>query len=67
MAGLLLQLKPFVGQLWAALYADRAGDKIHPAQVRTALEWLKALFASSTDLYAIRRLKPPTLASSHFD
>ena len=58
MSGLLLQLKPFVGQLWAALYADRAGGKIWRAQVETALVWLDALFRSSDCLFAVRHLRP---------
>ena len=61
MAGLLIQLKPLVGQLWAAVYSERAEGEVHRAQVQTALTWLKALFATKASLYAIRYFKPPKL------
>ena len=58
MSGLLVQLKPFAGQLWAALYSDRAEGKIWRAQVETALVWLNVLFRSSSCLFAVRHLRP---------
>ena len=60
MTGLLVQLKPFVAQLWAALYCDR-GDRetIYTAQVSSALLWLRTLFISTSHMFAIRHFKPP--------
>ena len=60
MAGLLVQLKPFVAQLWAALYSDRGDrDSVYTAQVASALEWLRTLFRSTSHMFAVRHFKPP--------
>ena len=43
-AGFLLQLKPFVRQLWASLYKDRSDEKVelvYKRQVWPALTWLR--------------------------
>ena len=60
MAGLLIQLKPFVGQRRAANYSEREEQGVHRAQVMTALTWLKALFSVRASLCAVRHYTPPT-------
>ena len=63
MAGLLVQLRPFVGQLWAALYSDRADGRLYLGQIATALKWLKALFSSASSLTSVRYFRPPRTKS----
>ena len=60
MAGLLPQLRPFVRQLWAALFAKGYDDKfIFTAQVLTALTRLKTLLRNQPDMHARVYLAPP--------
>ena len=61
MAGVTIQLKPFVRQLWAAIYAKGANrHQIYEQQVHFALTWITALLADKSRLMATRYLQPPS-------
>ena len=62
---MVVQLKPFVAQLWAALYSKGADDHhVLVQQVATALNWMKTLFTSTDMLYATIHLKPARLRTA---
>ena len=61
MAGVTIQLKPFVRQLWAAIYADGANKhQVYEQQVHVALTWITALLQNRSRLMATRLLRPPS-------
>ena len=62
MAGVVIQLKPFVRQIWAAIYAKGPDDfTVYEQQVHVALVWIAALVENQTQMYTIRYLTPPAV------
>ena len=65
MAGVTIQLKPFVRQLWAAIYADGANKhQVYEQQVHVALTWITALLQNRSRLMATRWLRPPSIQAA---
>ena len=61
MAGVTIQLKPFVRQLWAAIYSKGADDHhVYEQQVHVALTWIYTLFKDRSKMLATRFLHPPS-------
>ena len=62
MAGLLPQLKPFVGMLWAALGSKGTGEgEIWRRQVEVPLRWLSHLFGSTCSFASWRKFARPLI------
>ena len=62
MAVVTVQLKPFVRQIWAAIYAKGPDEHtVYEQQVHVALVWVAALVEDRTHMHAIRHFNPPAL------
>ena len=61
MAGVTIQLKPFVWQLWAAMFSKGADHhRVYEQQVHGVLTWIHTLFKDRSKMMATRFLQPPS-------
>ena len=61
MADVTIQLKPFVRQLWAAIYSKGADrHRVYEQQVHVTLTWIYTLFKDRSKMMATRFLQPPS-------